>query len=90
MTRPWFRIIEIIEPRGRSIADIALSVAKDRLVSLSEMRSSTYREPIVRARYEAFRRIRQERPDVSSTLIGEYFRVEPSTVRRAWRMEQAA
>ncbi len=90
MTRPWFRILEIIEPRGRSIADIALSVALTRLVSLNEMRSSTYRGPIRRARYEAFRLIREERPDVSSRIVGDYFRVDPSTVRRAWRMEQAA
>ncbi len=90
MTRPWFRIIEIIEPRGRSIADIALAVASERKIALRELRSNTWRRHTQQARYEAFRRIRQERPDVSSTLIGEYFRVEASTVRRAWRMEQAA
>jgi len=90
MTRPWFHIIEVIEPRGRSIADIAQSVAQARRINLNEMRSSTYRGPIKRARHEAFRLIRQERPDLSSTLIGEYFRVEPPTVRRVWRMEQAA
>jgi hypothetical protein len=90
MKRPWFHVIEIIEPRGRSIADIALSVARARRIDLDEMRSNTCRLPVQRARHEAYRTIRRERPEVSSSLIANYFRVEASGVRRVWRRESAA
>lgn len=87
---PWFHILAVYEPRGRSMADIVAEVAYERKISVRDLRSPSQRHQVIAARWEAFRRIRQERPDLSSTVIAGFFRCEPSTVRRVWRSKEAA
>lgn len=84
MRNPWFTIIEIIEPRGRPIAEIAAEVARTRGVSLAEMRGARLSRNIAQARREALARIRIERPDVQSHIVARYFHREGSTIRHAW------
>lgn len=85
MRAPWFSIIDVIETRGRSIADISAEVANECGVDLRVMRSALVLDHIVAARDKALARIRRERPDVSSGTVAAYFNREPSTIRHSWR-----
>lgn len=83
--KPFFEIIEVIEPRGRSMADIVKEVAARRKVSVREMRSGCFYRYITQARQEAYRAIRSERPDITSGQIAIFFNREGSTIRHHFR-----
>lgn len=85
MREPWFRILDVTEDRGRSIADIAAEVALESGVNLRVMRSPLMLDHILAARDKALARIKQERPDLTSSQVGAYFRRDPSVVRHHWR-----
>lgn len=82
-TKPWFRVVSVHEKMGTSMADIAMDVARDCGIRLADMRTNCRRKHVVRARWEAYRRIRTERPDLSSAQIAMFFGVEGSSVRHA-------
>ena len=90
MKKPWFSIVEVVEPRGRSMDDIAQEVARKRRVPLRDMRGVTTRADVVAARWEAIDIISRERPDLSSTVIGQYFNRDPSSVCHARAKMRAA
>lgn len=85
MREPWFRIIEVRESGGRSMADIAIEAASRTGTRLSELRGGRQSPGISRARRAAFNAIRLERPDLTSQQVAMFFNVEGSTVRHAWR-----
>jgi hypothetical protein len=85
MRDPWFSIIDVTEGRGRSIADIAAEVARECRVDLRVMRSALMLTHVLAARDKALARIRQERPDLSSRHVAEYFRRDSSSIRHSWR-----
>ncbi|RWL14867.1 MAG: hypothetical protein EOR57_31470 [Mesorhizobium sp.] len=85
MREPWFHILDVTEARGRSIADIASEVALECGVDLCVMRSPLMLDHIVAARDKALARIRQERPDLSSRYVADYFHRDSSTIRHSWR-----
>lgn len=85
MRKPWFRIIDVVENCGRSIADIAAEVAQEYSVHTNVMRSPLKLAHIVEARDIALARIRRERPDLSSRVVAEYFRRDSSAIRHSWR-----
>ena len=85
LKRPWFHIIDVIEPRGRSMEDIAAEVARERGVTVVAMRSPRFTIPVFEARCEAMTRISAERPDLVSEQVGRYFNRDGSIVRRIWR-----
>lgn len=88
MREPWFRIIEVREPSGRSIADIAKQAANEFGMRLSDMRDRRY--PSARsARRRALQMIRTERRDLSSSQVAAFFGMEGSTVRHVWRRFEA-
>lgn len=87
--KPWFRIVEVVEPTGRTMADIAAEIAAKRLVPLKDMRGSSRRHEISRARWAAYRQIKLERPDLTSTQVAMYFNRDASSVRHAWRAMEA-
>ena len=89
LKKPWFRIIGVYEGGKRSMADIAAEVARDRGIGLHEMRGEAKPGYVVDARFEAYRRIRQERPNLSSSQVAAYFNKEPSSIRHAWRRQHA-
>jgi chromosomal replication initiation ATPase DnaA len=80
---PWFSIIEVHESTGRSMADIAAEVAAEHGVEVAALRGSSQANEITWVRRAAFRRIHQERPDLSSGQIARYFHREGSSVRHA-------
>lgn len=85
---PWFRIIDITEPRGLSLADIAKQEAEKAGVELDVLRGKSQKHGIVRIRRAIYRRIRIERPDLSSSQVAKFMRKDSSTVRHEWsRME---
>ena len=85
MNKPWFSIIDVVEARGRSIADIAAEVAHECKVDLRIMRSAVVLTHVLAARDKALARIRQERPDLSSRHVAAYFHRDPSSIRHSWR-----
>jgi hypothetical protein len=86
MTRkPFFRILEVREPEGRSIADITAEVAAERRIHIQVLRSPLMLAHILAARDEAITRIMQERPDIPSSQVAAYFNRDPSTIRYSWR-----
>lgn len=91
MRKPWFEIIEVVEARGRSMADIVAGIAAKHRVTLRELRGASFERRLVAARREAYLAIRRERGDISSARIGAFLDKEGSTVRHAWRRaDQAA
>ena len=82
MKKPWFSILAVYDLK-RSMADIAVDVANTCRVSLGEMRGAAQRPDVVSARWEAFAAIREERPDLSASIIGRYFNKDCSTVNYA-------
>lgn len=88
MRTPWFQIIDVVEPRGRSIADIAAECAEEFGVNLNVLRSPLMFDHIVDARHKTLARIRQERPDLRSHQVAAYFHRESSTIRHSWRKTQ--
>lgn len=91
MRKPWFEIIEVVEARGRSMADIVAGIAVKHRVTLIELRGSSKLQKVVDARREAYLAIRRERGDIPSERVGAFLDKEGSTVRHAWRRaDQAA
>ena len=86
---PWFRIIDVTEPRGLSIADIAREEAEKAGVSLDQLRGRTRKHDVVDVRRRVYDRARVERPDLSSSQIANYMRKDASSVRHAWRRMEA-
>jgi hypothetical protein len=82
---PWFSIIEVHEPSGRSMADIAAEVAAEHGVEVSDLRGTSRRHKITSVRHDAFLRICRERPELSSAQIARYFHREGSTLRHVIR-----
>lgn len=89
MREPWFRIVEVVEANGRSIADIARDVADEHGVSLADIRGSRRTREILRARHQAMMQCRYQRPDLSSGQVAQYFQRDASTVRHLWAREAA-
>lgn len=85
MKAPWFSIIDVTERRGRSMADIVADVAAEYGVKVAVMRSPLLLDHIVAARDAALARIRQERPDLGSARVAEFFNRDPSSIRYSWR-----
>lgn len=85
LKKPWFSIIEVTEMRGRSIADIAAEVARERGVSLTEMLSERRIKYVCEARSAAIKRVAEVRRDVTAAQIARYFNRDPSTIRKNWR-----
>jgi hypothetical protein len=82
---PWFRIIEVHEERGRSMADIVGDVCRQTNVPLAKMKEHARNELISAAKSEAMFAIRRERPDLTSGTVAKFFNCESSSVRRRWR-----
>lgn len=88
---PWFRIIDVTEARGLSLADIARQEAEKGNVTVAELRGASQMHNLGRVRRAIYRRARLERPDLSSSQIAQYMRKCSSTVRHAWaNMETSA
>lgn len=85
MREPWFQILEVREARGRSMADIAKSVAEQFGLTVTDLRSERRSKVILRARMEALRAIRDERRDLTSAQVSRFFNKESSTIRYHWR-----
>ena len=85
MRKPWFHVIEVWEPGGRSMADIVNDVVRETGVSLAEIRSLLQFAPVCKARNMAYLRIRAERRDLTSGEVAHFLRKDGSTIRRAWR-----
>lgn len=86
MTRePFFRILEVLDAKGRSIADITGEVAAEHGIHIQVLRSPLMLDHIVAARHEAIAKIMIERPDLSSAKVAAYFNRDPSTIRHSWR-----
>lgn len=82
--KPWFRIVEVVDLRGRSLADIVSDVARKHGISLAELRGSRQNMRVSKARKAAFKALHSERPDLSSNAVATYFRRDPSTIRHIW------
>lgn len=80
---PWFSILEVYEPRGRSMADIVKEVVEQTGVSLERMRSWEHKARP--ARLTAITAIRGERPDLTSGQVAAFFRRDTSLVRKYWK-----
>lgn len=80
---PWFRILDVVDPRGRSIAEISAEAAREMNVPLDVLRGTLYRHRLHQKRLAVYSRIKAERPDVPSSQIGRYFNRDPSSVRKA-------
>jgi chromosomal replication initiation ATPase DnaA len=78
---PWFSIIEVHEPTGRSMADIAAEVAAEHGVEVSRLRGPEQTYNVNAARHAAIRRVSQERPNLSSGQIARFFCRDGSTIR---------
>lgn len=89
MREPWFRIVEIIEPSGRSMADICVDVAGEFGIRVADIRGGRRNPGLRKARRKAFDMVRMERPDLSSAQVAAFFNVEGSTVRHVWRRLEA-
>lgn len=87
---PWFQILDVVEKRGRSIADICAEASRDLGVPLPVLRGGARKKRLGRLRRQVYVRIVTERPDVSSTQIGRYFNREASAIRKAIIKEQAS
>lgn len=87
---PWFRIVEIIDTCGLSLADIVKETAEKHRLRIEDIRGDRRSRRLAAARKEICERARLERPDLTSSQIGFFLRKEGSTVRHAWRqMEEA-
>lgn len=84
MREPWFRIIEVIELNGRSIADIVHEVATEHGVTVTDIRGCRQNMQVRRARSEAMKAVARERPDLSSGQAAIFFRRDGSTIRQQW------
>lgn len=83
--KPWFRVLEVIENNGRSIADIVQEIGNRRSVTLREIRGERQTQPLREARKEIYETIAKERPDLSSEVVASFLKCEGSTVRHYWR-----
>lgn len=78
---PWFRIIDVTEARGPSMADIVAKVMQEEGVSLADIRGGSLNRKIVRARHRAIRAVVAIRKDLCSGTIANFFHIDSSTVR---------
>lgn len=83
--KPWFRVLEVIESNGRSIADIVRDVATRHGVTLREIRGDRQTQSLKGVRQEIYRIIATERPDISSGAVAQFLKCDGSTVRHYWR-----
>ena len=82
--KPWFEILEVIEPRGRSMADIAMRVAARFNTNVSEIRGRRQTQRIAAARRAFCRAVYRERPDLSTSVVADFLGRDRSTVRHMW------
>lgn len=87
---PFFRIIDVHEAKGRSVADIVAEVATERGINIRVLRSPLQLGHIASARHEAIARIKAERPDLSSAQVAAYFNRNASTIRHSWLRQRVA
>ena len=87
---PWFRIIDIIDPRGASLAEIARQEAEKAGVTVEDIRGMRRQRNLVRVRFAVYRRAKLERPDLTSSQVARFMRKDSSTVRHAWAMMENA
>lgn len=87
---PFFEIIDVVEPRGRSMGDIAADVLKGRRVGINEVRSDRRDRFIVNIRKEIISRFMRERRDLSSGQMAIFLNMDASTIRHHWRKLAAA
>jgi chromosomal replication initiation ATPase DnaA len=85
LREPWFRIIEVIELHGRSVADIVHGVVAKHGVTVTDIRGQRQNKGIRRARTEAMQAVASERPDLSSGQAAIFFRRDSSSIRHLWR-----
>lgn len=85
LPKPWFRIIEVRERSGLSLADIARQEADRAGVRLADMRGPCRMHNVSRARRAVYCRVRLERPDLTSSQVGRFMRKEASAIRHTWR-----
>lgn len=86
---PWFCILDVVDPRGRSIAEISAEAAREMKVPLEVLRGTLYSQRLHQKRLVVYSRIKAERPDVRSDQIARYFNREASTIRHALIQERA-
>lgn len=87
---PWFRIIEVVEPQGLSLADIVKQVAQRHRTTVERVRSGDRSHKLAAARREIYQRAKRERPDLTSAQIAIFMGKESSVVRHVWRQMEAA
>lgn len=80
---PWFQILDVVDPRGRSIAEISAEAAAEMKVPLEVLRGRLCRHSLYQKRQAIYLRIKAERPDIPSGKIGKYFNRDASTIRQA-------
>jgi chromosomal replication initiation ATPase DnaA len=90
MRKPWFCIIDISEPEGRSVEEITREVARRRGIDIKAICSRNTFPEVICARMEAYAAIMRERPDLKSDAVAGFFNKNSSSVRHAWRRLRAA
>lgn len=91
MRPPWFSIIEVIEPRGRSMHDIASGIAARHCISMALLRGQRRSTTLFAVRKKIYQQIKIERPDLSSGAVARFMNRDGSSVRHAWlQMDRAA
>jgi chromosomal replication initiation ATPase DnaA len=83
--KPFFEIIDVVEKRGRPIADIVNEVARRFKVPVPDLRGPRQSKRLRAARREAYRMIYGERPDLSPSTVANFLNRDGSTIRRRWR-----
>ena len=81
LREPWFEILSITEPAGRSVADIVAGCVRKHRVSLKEMRGAGQSRYVTKARRQTVEAIVVERPDLASRHIASFLNRDPSTIR---------
>jgi len=87
MKQPWFCIIECDR---RSMTEIVSEIAGRYHVRVADIIGHRRTPVLGMARQEAYDVIRVERPDLTSGQVARFLNRESSTIRHAWRKQQAA
>lgn len=87
---PWFSIIDVTETHGLSLADIVKQEAERASVRIEDVRGPRTSHRLAAVRRAIYRRAKRERPDLTSSQVGNYMRKNSSTIRHAWRQMEAA
>lgn len=85
LKEPFFEILDVSDHHGRSMADIAAEVIREKWVSLETVRGERRDRFITSVRRLIISRFKAERADLSSEQIGRFLKMDPSTVRYHWR-----